>query len=380
MVHRQARIYKSSPLTARNNREPRSVLQIMRLFLLLLSALLLVSVASYAQMGDERIDVLNVHALPLGDGKISTTPQRSYVMVCNPNLRGGGAQHAGPWIHGDTWDLTEKISVQGRIMWPEAQFKITSAGDERLVSRIIRGNGLPVNTPTGTFPVAFSDAAFQIDRNPNTIEQQNIALTLPMNPELAAAPSCVPMGMIGVALNGVAIYNGLDAGGRDAVAHEVQDLCNGHPQQEGQYHYHGPSPCLPEQTGKEKLVGYALDGFGIYSIYDAQGRELTDADLDECHGRTSEVEWNGKRQSIYHYVLTREYPYTIACFRGTPVRTRLDSGLKLAGQQRPAFGSPPFGPPRGFFPARPMPPMPIARPGFSQPPSDGTPTGDDLPM
>jgi hypothetical protein len=79
---------------------------------------------------------------------------------------------------------------------------------------------------------------------------------------------------------------------------------------------------MPGATNKEQLIGYALDGFGIYSLYDAQGRKLTDADLDECHGRASEVERNGKRQKIYHYVLTRGYPYTIGCYRGTPVQAR----------------------------------------------------------
>jgi hypothetical protein len=126
------------------------------------------------------------------------------------------------------------------------------------------------------------------------------------------------MGMIGVALNGVAIFNALDAGGRDAVAHEVQDACSGHPQMSGEYHYHGPSACLPNESGNEVLIGYALDGFGIYSLYDANGRELTNADLDDCHGRVSEVEWDGKRAVMFHYVLTREYPYTVGCFRGTP--------------------------------------------------------------
>jgi hypothetical protein len=87
----------------------------------------------------------------------------------------------------------------------------------------------------------------------------------------------------------------------------------------GEYHYHGPSPCLPNERENEVLIGYALDGFGIYSMYDAQGRELTDADLDDCHGRTSKVTWDGRPVTMFHYVLTREYPYTIGCFRGTPV-------------------------------------------------------------
>lgn len=307
-----------------------------------------------AQNAVKRIDVLDVRNLPLGDGKVSATARRGYVMSCMTAFRGGGAQHAGPWIHGDTWDSTQKISVQGQVTWPEATFRVTTQGADRIVSRILQGNGLPVDTPTGTFPVAFGDPAFQIDRNPNSIEAQDILLTLPTNPETAAASSCVPMGMIGVALNGVAIYNALDDGGRDAVAHEVQDLCNGHPQVRGQYHYHGPSACLPNQSSNETLIGYAMDGFGIYSMYDARGHELTDADLDECHGRASEVLWDGARVNIYHYVLTREYPYTVGCFRGTPVRVPGAEGRggmrRPPPNGRPSGAPPPYGPPPNFGP------------------------------
>jgi hypothetical protein len=284
-------------------------------------------------------DRLDLHHLPLGDYKLSAQPQPGYVFSCqqhfNPN--GPGAQVAGPWIHGATWDLTQKIHVQGEVHWPTAQFAITSTTDGRVISRLLTGNGLPIDSPTGNFPVQPSDPAFQIDRNPNSIQPQHLSLTLPLEPAAAAQPSCVPMGMIGVALNGVAIFNAFDEAGRDAVAHEVQDLCNGHPQRSGQYHYHGPSPCLPHASDPEALIGYALDGFGIYSFRDASGTELTNADLDACHGRTSSVLFNGNRQSIYHYVLTREYPYTIACFRGTP--------LQLPHPHRTPSPPPGFGPP-----------------------------------
>jgi len=273
------------------------------------------------QLAPPKQDRLDIHKLPLGDGRVSDHPQVGYVYSCQQrfNAHAPGAQVVGPWIHGSTWDLTQKLHVLGTVHWPNAQFRIDTTTNGRVVSRVLTGNGLPVDTPTGTFPVAPADPAFQIDRNPNSIHTQKVALNLPLNPEQAPQPACVPMGMIGVALNGVAIYNALDAGGHDAVAHEVQDLCSGHPEMTGEYHYHGPSPCLPNENGNEVLIGYALDGFGIYSLYDANGRELTDADLDACHGRTSEVPWYGKRQSIYHYVLTREYPYTLGCFRGTPV-------------------------------------------------------------
>lgn len=104
-------------------------------------------------------------------------------------------------------------------------------------------------------------------------------LTLPEMPAPASQPTCVPMGMVGFTTDGVAIYNAVDNGGIDAAAHEVQDRCNGHPQRDGQYHYHGPSPCMPNET-TPGLVGYALDGFGIYGMGDATTRRiLHDEDL-----------------------------------------------------------------------------------------------------
>jgi hypothetical protein len=154
---------------------------------------------------------------------------------------------------------------------------------------------------------------------------QTLTFTLPLQPKPAADAGCVPMGVIGVAVNGVPIFNALDAAGRDAVAHEVQDRCHGHPQGRGIYHYHGPSDCGPGATENNALVGYALDGFGIYSGHDDNGREITNADLDECHGRTSPVMWNGQRVSIYHYVMTREYPYTVGCYRGNAVSGRMQA-------------------------------------------------------
>jgi hypothetical protein len=81
-----------------------------------------------------------------------------------------------------------------------------------------------------------------------------------------------------------------------------------------------PACLLDRAKGSSTLVGYARDGFGIYVERDAHGALLTNAALDVCHGRTSVVLWNGRRQRMYHYDATLEYPYTVACYHGTPVR------------------------------------------------------------
>lgn len=260
-------------------------------------------------------------ALPLGDGNVSNRPERGHVFACRTNFRQGGAARNLPWIDGDVWYPGLKAVVAGRVVWKAAEISIERRGDQRLVV----SNGLP-DHPTGKFPIARDSKAWRYDRNPNRIGAQDILLRLPADPALAAQPACVPMGLIGIALTGVAIFNALDVAGRDAAAHEVQDACNGHPERRSMYHYHTLSPCMADPGGDagrhSSLVGYALDGFGIYGPKGERGETLVNADLDACHGHSHAVEWDGEVRELYHYHATAEYPYTIGCFRGSPVRMR----------------------------------------------------------
>jgi hypothetical protein len=105
--------------------------------------------------------------------------------------------------------------------------------------------------------------------------------------------------------------------GRDAVAWESQDHCEGHPNVAG-YHYHSVSPCIADEgAGHSDLVGFALDGYPIYGHRGEGGQALTNDDLDECHGHTHEVELDGELVETYHYHATWEFPYVVGCFHGT---------------------------------------------------------------
>lgn len=281
---------------------------------------------------------IDLHNLPLGDGHVSTSPVVGSVWSCQTNFTSNaGAFTDGPWIKSDgTYDFTAKPSVSGTINWP-SQFQIQLNGE----SRSILGNDLP-NHPTGQFPIASSDAAYQYDRNPNTIKAQTVQINLSANPQLAAQPSCLPGGQIGVLISGAYFFNALDAPGRDAVAHELQDGCQGHPEQTGSYHYHNLSSCISDPgTGHSTLLGYALDGFGIYGYRGEDGHDLTNADLDACHGHTHAIEWDGKQVVLYHYHATHEYPYTIGCFMGTPVLSQ--RGPQGQGDGGNNNGNPPNG-------------------------------------
>jgi hypothetical protein len=263
---------------------------------------------------------VNPKAIPLGDGHVSSSPRTGYVDSCQTQFGGmGGAQAVGPWIDtaAKTWDSWAKIAVGGTVAWPNASWKATVHGK----SRVISGNDLPINHTTGTFPVAGSDPAANYDRNPNSIAPQSIAWTVPLNPAAAAKPSCTALGPIGMLTDGVLLYNALDGEGRDAAAHEVLDRCGGHPDMSSSYHHHDVPSCILAKSGPSALVGYAIDGYGIYVERDARGALLTNRDLDACHGRKSRVLWNSKKTAIYHYVATIEYPYTVGCFHGTPAVT-----------------------------------------------------------
>ena len=258
--------------------------------------------------------------LPLGDSRTSDTPQKGYVMSCmDYSGRAGapGAFRAGPWLDEQAmrWDATRKIAVQGSNP-VDGTFSVSIRSGTRSLS----GNGLPKSHNVGTFPVQQDDPAYQYDRNPNRIAANPLSEDLPANPRRNAEATCIG-GEVGVMTSGVRLFNAFDIGGRDAVAHEIQDACDGHPQRTGQYHYHSLSRCLEDNaSGHSKLMGWAYDGFGIYGPRGENGATMTTATLDACHGHTHAITWNGKRKRMYHYHATADFPYTVSCFRGTPVR------------------------------------------------------------
>lgn len=253
--------------------------------------------------------------LPVGDSRyVTDAPTAGQIFLCRaPGGEAGGAQARGPWFTGDgtEYDLNLKVAVEGEVTW-DGTFAMEVTGDQRVIST----NDLPHDHTTGEFPVSPDDPAYDYDRNPNEIQEQALSYSLAASPTLAAEPTCMG-GESGVMLTGVALFNGFDAGGRDAGAWEVQDGCDGHPQISGEYHYHTLSSCIDDAT-VDTVIGFALDGFPITGPKVAEGNILTTADLDECHGITSTVELDGEQVTTYHYVMTQDFPYSVSCFRATP--------------------------------------------------------------
>ena len=269
---------------------------------------------------------VNPRAVPLGDGYLSTSPRVGYLDSCATHFGGGGAQVNGPWIdtRARTWNYAAKLAVRGAVRWPGASYRVRIAGSRR----VITFNDLPTDHTTGVFPIAPDDPAYRYDRNPNRIAAQRFRWELPLHPVGARRPNCTGLGPIGVLSDGVVLYNALDAEGRDAGAHEVLDRCAGHPDPSDTYHHHYVPSCILNRAprGRSTLVGYALDGYGIYVVKDAAGALPADTQFDACHGEVSPVLWDGRLTRIYHYVATLEYPYTVGCFHGAPITVARAAG------------------------------------------------------
>ena len=163
---------------------------------------------------------------------------------------------------------------------------------------------------TGSANYEAPQAGMQV--NPNRITSQSIVFRVPSAPA-AATPSDTPLGPIGVAVNGVVLFNQY-AAGRVPLTSEIFsfDRYNGHPSPSNQYHYHVEPLWLTQSRGKAALIGVLLDGFPVYGTIDESGD--APSGLDSCNGHVGAT--TDYPQGTYHYHVTSAPPYISGCFHG----------------------------------------------------------------
>lgn len=144
-------------------------------------------------------------------------------------------------------------------------------------------------------------------KNPNNITAQNLVFKIPRFPVKATNNSSTSLGPMGVAINSVVFFNQNAAPGDDILDElNTFDQYEGHPQQQGQYHYHLEPTWLTELKGEDAFLGFLLDGFPVYGSVE-NGKTLTNDDLDVYHGHASATD--DFPEGIYHYHITEELPW-----------------------------------------------------------------------
>lgn len=131
---------------------------------------------------------------------------------------------------------------------------------------------------------------------PEYFKEQVTNFVIPATPKYLKTVQNFGNGGIGMAFNGVN-YDPPAPTHAILAAHTIAPLDDhgGHVNPHGGYHYHAVTGSTKEVAQKDShsaILGYAIDGFGIYALKDDNGN--TPADLDECGGHFDDIRG-------YHY-------------------------------------------------------------------------------
>ena len=167
-----------------------------------------------------------------------------------------------------------------------------------------------------------SNQQFPLDQPYNAAN--NNAIRIILNPEQSSRKTATEIGAIGIAVNGVPIFDPRTQNkNHDTHTLDVGELdpCGGHAGRGDDYHYHVAPTCLINQLGEDKIenqklpIGYAKDGYSIHALGWFNKNNDIENYLDECRGI---FDANGQ----YFYNVKNEYKWDVFnCYNGIPRNT-----------------------------------------------------------
>jgi len=220
-------------------------------------------------------------------------------------------RYINPFLNNMTaWLRAGYKDEQGKIV-TEDQFVpdnvvLTFKGDGFLT---IQTKNLP-NHPTAKFP----------GFNPSYIQERSQTFRLPLvpvlNPKAISTDArdtnwALPMGPIGIAVNGVVFFNPFDANMTDASS--LMDYCCGHSNPDNLYHYHKypicvNTPYVDKGERHSEVIGFAFDGLPLYGPYEEKGgmaKDLTVNPLNAFNAHYDEI------RGWHYHVTPGKFPYLI---------------------------------------------------------------------
>jgi hypothetical protein len=267
------------------------------------------------------------------------------------------ANNMTAWLRAGYKDEQGNLVTQDRFM-PDNVVLIFK-GDGFLT---VKAKNLP-NHPTAKFPDTYGTQGY----NPSYIQELDKTYRLPLEPVIDPEAKAVdehdsnhalPMGAIGIAVNGVVFYNPFDAGMQDASS--LMDRCCGHPSPDNRYHYHKypvcvNTPFVDKGDAPSEVIGFAFDGLPVYGPYQSAGvmaKDSTTNPLNAFNACYDEV------RGWHYHVTPGKFPYIIggyfakaepSNFEKHPMRPPGGGGGFPGGPGGPGGGFP-GGPPPGDGP------------------------------
>lgn len=228
---------------------------------------------------------------------------------CPTNISDGSV--AGMWIEsGTAYDLTGSFIQNLATFYNDSRWQL-------------------YNTATGKINVTDTQAAFEAAARPDVAAAYNnycvegkmsyvnggVSKTylIPTTPvPLTSGTGSIGRTGVGVALNGIPMDPPAPVDAiKAAYTIAAFDDCGGHINPTEGYHYHAATGC-PSQVATTDahapLIGYALDGYGVYARLDSAGAEATS--LDTCRGHTDTT------RGYHYHVASAGSNMFIGCFKG----------------------------------------------------------------
>lgn len=227
---------------------------------------------------------LKLSILPLGILALSVT-----IYACNKDSTSSGSIVS-------VGNVSITSVVQSKFL---SAVTISTSGSGSSSSITLKSNGLPDHkTPYwGSGNALYEPFPSGHAPNVNTdMTAQSYAMTIPTNPAEASSKEATSLGEIGMALNGVPLFNDREGGNvsLDAMTLTTFDYSGAHPAPRKNYHYHTTGRYT--SVDDANLIGFLRDGFPIYGRKDTTGVYPSLDSYGGHFGPTQDFQ-NG----IYHY-------------------------------------------------------------------------------
>lgn len=155
---------------------------------------------------------------------------------------------------------------------------------------------------------------------PDFFKDQVTTFVIPVQPQYLTTAQSFGRGGIGMAFNGVN-YDPPAPTHAILAAHTIAPLDDhgGHVNPHGGYHYHavtGSTKEIAQADVHAPMLGYAIDGFGMYALLDKNGDQPMD--LDECGGHSDAI------RGYHYHVGEPGGNQIIGCLHGLPGYTEVE--------------------------------------------------------
>ena len=218
---------------------------------------------------------------------------------------------------------------------------------DRAFLEMVDKQGITFHDPDGSVHIADIAVAEPVHEHAciNVSEDEAVEITVLIPTSPVKAESTTRLGTVnkvGLSLKGTPIFS--DAPSVFRTGHmPALDVCAGHIDPGGWYHFHGTASDLKNVYKSENvdaachidqdpsaLFAYAFDGYPIYGHLEADGSNPQG--LDACNGHSQDGE-------LYHYHATTDFPNLPSCLSGVSAQGNFSTTAQAGVGANPPEGT-----------------------------------------